>query len=88
MANPKVDVRPHANKRMSNMEYSIVHSALAKVKEGVDAAQLAAFLEKEIQHWKIRDKYKNTLTRLDTRSRWEMALMNGTTELLIFKTIM
>ena len=70
------------------MEYSIVHEARQKIKDGLDATQLAQFLEKEIAHWKKRDRYKNTLTRLDNRSHWEMVLMNGVTELVIFKTIM
>ena len=87
MANPKVDIRPHANKKMSNMEYSIVHAARQKVKEGFNPDQLRMFLEKEITIWKKRDRYKNAQTRLDPRSKWEMALMNGAVELVIFKTI-
>ncbi len=88
MAIAKVNIRPHANIKMSNMEHSIVHVASGKIKDGWDFSQIREHLEKEIRNWKKRDRYKNSKTRLDARSAMEMVLMNGKSELVVFNKLM
>ncbi len=85
MAIARVNIKPHTNQKLSNMEHSIVHTASKKVKDGCDFNQLQDYLEKEIRNWKKRERYKNSLTSLEARSDMEMVLMNGKNELVLFQ---
>lgn len=74
-------------KKLTNMEHQIIQDAKERARAGFDQLAMQLFLETEIEEWKKRDKYRTATTKLDRRSQWEMALMNGDTELAIFKTI-
>jgi len=84
----KIEIRDVATKKLSNMEYKIIEAAREKMIEGNDHLFMRLFLEEEINSWKKRDKYRNAATWLDYRSMWEMALMNGKTQLATFKTVL
>lgn len=84
----KIEIRDVATKKLSNMEYKIIEAAKEKVQQGHDHLFMRLFLEEEIASWQKRDKYRNSQTRLDYRSMWEMALVNGETQLAIFKTVL
>ncbi len=82
----KVDVRPNPG-RLNNMEYGLVEAAREKAKEGFDQLAMRLFIEEEIKEWKKRDKWKNSTTYLNIKSRWEMALVTEEKEVVIFKTV-